>query len=297
MFDLAKNSKKYKSKARQISITYIGGGRVGYPASRRNILTDEDLQFAITNPDNPSSLVSKAPPRIKSIVLRVAGLIASNNQKQEFTLNQQTQPTERDMRLRLNFWDEYNYATACNLPMRMSAILQTTMPLEDWIGFYESNDKKMAYIFTAPKSYANAMRGILQKGLDRLEEIMSLPFYDAETGKVNTSVVAQVLKTFQLVDLRVKGAIVQKLQVDQRTVNVDVSQERMEQMQLQQLQSLSLDELESLDQKITRIEKVKAHQIENLPDHARTEVEILENGVSPPYQDVILRRHKDATAE
>ena len=107
------------------------------------------------------------------------------------------------------------------------------------------------------------MRHLLHRGTDRLYEIMELPFVDAD-GRTNTAAIAQFLKVFQMIDLRVKGAVTQRVQIEQKSLNVNttvMSDDNAGRL----LESLDMSELETLEKKLNRIERNKGALLDQLP--------------------------------
>ena len=257
-----------------------GGERV---SSTNNKLTyrattpvaKETLDNTIFDENNPDSLFNVIPDRIKPVLRRLGPRMARVLYSKEADLREYVQPDERDERVRLAFWDEYNHATQVGKKMSMAAILHGVMSWEAWVNVYEPNDKKMQWVFCAPVSYQVAMRNILQKGTDRLMEIMSLPIKDAK-GNVDTKVVVNILKAFQLVDLRVKGAVAQKLHIQQQSVNLNhhvnspgIHVETGKPLNPLSLSHLGLEELEALEKRIERARRDSKRLAASLSEEER----------------------------
>lgn len=222
-------------------------------------VSEKSLDNTIFDESNPDSLFSLVPDRIKPVLQRLKPRMARVLYCTEIELKDYIKPDERDNRIRLAFWDEYNHATQVGKRMSLSGFLHGVMSWEVWVNVYEPSDKKMQWVFCAPVSYQVAMRNILHQGTERLMEIMSLPIKDPKTGAIDSKVIVNILKAFQLVDLRVKGAVAQKLHIQQQSVNlnhnVNSTQPHIEggsALNPLQLNTLGLEDLQQLEKRIEK---------------------------------------------
>ena len=221
---------------------------------------DENLRLTFFDEGNPLSLVNKVWAELRQPMEQVAKIYAKEFLFHEAQIKAFCKPDERDIRARLCFWDEYALACAADRPMRKECVLGEVTP-EIWRKVYLRNYRKLLFVLHQPSSYATSMRRLLDIGIDRLYEIMDMPII--RNGLPDHKAVANILKAFQLVDLRVKGAVVQRLQIDQRSLNVnqniDVSNTE------RQLAFMSMQELESMKTKLAEIEAKRAVVVESLP--------------------------------
>jgi hypothetical protein len=184
----------------------------------------EVVEASVLNPHQESSLLNVAPLKVVPLIMRVRESLPELAVASEDWLRKYLKPDERDERLRLSFWDEYNIVTAGTYKrrMRLESILSGICNNNTWEKVYACNDKKLLWVLTPPKSYVQSMNYILHLGTERLSEIMSLPIKD-EDGNVDHKAASLILKAFEMVDMRVKGGIIQKMQVEQKNLNVHVS--------------------------------------------------------------------------
>lgn len=249
--------------------------------------SDRLAAFSIFDEKNPCSVVNLVPPTMREAMQRCIKEATYLTHATEAQIRANVKPDERDERLRLAFWDEYNYATSVGAPMRIAHVIKGICSVETFYQFYLPNNKKLAWIITPPKFYSQGMKYILHLGLDRLTEIMSAKVVD-EDGRLDTRTAALILKTFQLVDLRVKGAIMQKVQIDQRTLNMnaEVKAEELQQMQLRQLQTMSPKDLEELERRAAIAEKAAASFERRLPEDQKQEViDLVTGNIELPIRD------------
>jgi hypothetical protein len=216
-------------------------------------LPENALEGTIYDPNNPDSLINIIPERVRPVLMRIKDKMPRVLFQTEGELRQYIHPDDRDERLRLAFWDEYNHATAHGKMMSLSAFLHGVAAWETWVTVYEPNDKKMMWMFCPPVSYQSAMRNILHRGTERLMEIMSLPILD-DQGKPDSKVIVNILRAFQLVDMRVKGAVTQKLQIQQQSLNVHatINQDMPNIHTGLPVDTLQLEELEKLERRIAQ---------------------------------------------
>lgn len=231
-------------------------------------LPENALDGTIYDPNNPDSLINIIPERMRPVLMRIKDKMPRVLFQTEGELRQFILPDERDERLRLSFWDEYNHSTAHGKMMSLAAFLSGVAAWETWVTVYEPNDKKMMWIFCPPVSYQSAMRNILHKGTERLMEIMSLPILDPD-GKPDSKVIVNILRAFQLVDMRVKGAVTQKLQIQQQSLNVNatITQDMPSIQSGQPVDTLQLEELEKLEKRIAQARRDSRRLISSMsPD-------------------------------
>lgn len=228
------------------------GRRPGRPG-RPKLVSEESLSH-LYDTNNPHALVNVIPERLVPILQRVKDKLPRMLLRTERELRTYCEPDERDDRVRLSFWDEYNAATAAGKRMSLQSIICGACSWEGWVTIYEPNPHKMMWIFTPPTSYVAAMRQILYRGTERLLEIMNMPMVDKD-GKVDTKVATLVLRAWQLADMRVKGGIVQRMQVEQKNLNLNMNADQSAEHARIQLQALQLEELEALERRIDKAKK------------------------------------------
>lgn len=252
----------------------------------------EHLEFSLFDKENPASLINMLPTRLIDVLERVRAQMPRAVFFAERDIRKIVKPDERDERLRLAFWDEYNNSTALRKKMSMNVILDQVTSYDTWTNLYEPDDTKMLWIFTPPRSYANSMKYILHLAVQRLEELMQTPFVNAN-GKFDAQAAALVLKAFQLVDLRVKGAIIQNINIRQQNLNLnaDVTHEQLAERVESQIDQLSLEELEKLDRKLDRVEKQQNRLVANLPAADQQEVIDIKKELDP-HREADLRLPK-----
>lgn len=242
-----------------------------------------EVTDGLFNEDNPAALIAVAPPSFVPVLRSLQADLPKMFFRNDTELRRMIKPDERDDRLRIAFWDEYQAATAVGKRMAVSAFLRVAaVDIIVWEGFYLHEREKLLWIITQPKSYANAMKQILYRGIERFQEIMELKFED-EKGKLDSRALGQFLKAFQLVDLRVKGSIMQKVQIEQRNLNLnaEISNAQMDH-EMAKLANMSLSELEELDQKLEKAKMIEAKMMRALPETDREAILDIKAEINSP---------------
>lgn len=173
----------------------------------------------IFSTENPRSVVNIVPQPVR---LAIEAIPAKYRGKTEHELRLMTKPSQTISNIRTGFWYEYNKAQETRKNMRMSAVVGGVCSRDYFFDYVLKDPRAMAWIVTPPTSYEAALKTALEVGTDRLMEIMQLPLHD-DNGKIQPQVANLVLKAFMLVDLRMKGSIVQKHEIKQETKNLNLN--------------------------------------------------------------------------
>jgi hypothetical protein len=129
-------------------------------------------------------------------------------------------PNATDNRLRLKFWNEYDRAQAEQNRMDMIAVYSGVCSREYFSKRYVQSAEKLAWLMCPPASYEVKMEEALAFGIEQLRDILELPNVGA-TGKLDVKLMELKAKIVAMMDVRVKGAVVQK--VEQKNMNLNIS--------------------------------------------------------------------------
>jgi len=198
---------------------------------------------------NKSSMINMAPPWLQAR-MRSEGMMKYMELPEE-ELEKLVKPSLTLKRLRTNFWREYemihrNYGRTSHQENNISIyrICVGICTNDFFANKIAPNDLLLAWIIRPPVNYEVAMEEALQHGLDRMREILNFPLYKRKFNKDGLPVVDKftgeqvlepdekianiMLKTVAFLDLRVKGAIPQKIhqytqqQINRQSVNYNV---------------------------------------------------------------------------
>jgi hypothetical protein len=172
----------------------------------------------------------------------------------EGSLKDKVHPTLILNRIRMSFWTEYENAVQLKRRMKLSQIIGGICTEYFYQQKILTSNDKMAYILCPPTNYTVQVKEALQAGMETIREIVSAKVLD-DDGFLIPRAADVVLKAVALLDMRVKGAIVQR--VDQRNLNVNLNKDVSPKDALPQ----SVDEL---DQMIEQT-KAKLRQINAAP--------------------------------
>jgi hypothetical protein len=122
-------------------------------------------------------------------------------------------------RVRIALWQEYEMAHLNNRMMRSRQIYAGVCSETAFYHLIE-NPVRLAYILTAPSDYIVTLKEAHDAGLGKLRELFNAKVIDDE-GYMNPKAADVLIKAFAILDARLKGAVIQR--VDQRvlTSNVD----------------------------------------------------------------------------
>lgn len=127
-------------------------------------------------------------------------------------------PTPTMARLRISFWDEYARALDQGSLMVTERIYAGIMSRELFDQDFLCSPSMIGYLLSTPPHYHRAAEEILLLGLERMRDIIELPLIDSK-GRVQGAVLSAVIKAVELLDKRVKGAILQKIAVHQHSTS------------------------------------------------------------------------------
>lgn len=119
-------------------------------------------------------------------------------------------PSPMDNRIRLKFWMEYDYCQHYQKEaIDLARVTSGICSFEYFYRKYITCVSKLSWMLCPPTGYVVKSEEALEFGLDQLREILELPLVDAN-GKVNASLANIKVRITEMLDNRVKGAVVQK---------------------------------------------------------------------------------------
>lgn len=240
---------------------------------------DDDYQkpdIVVTDPSNPRSVINLVPDTLAEVIRRIPSDLLELSEE---ALKDRYRPSQVFNQIRLSFWKEYDRVQMHGLNQMVMSNVYAGVCTHQY--FYQKvvrSREAMCWILCPPTDYMLLMEESLMFGIDRLREILELPLYEdiyakGDDGelevvgkKINTSVGNLILKTVALLDNRVKGAVVQRLETKSLNMNVEASAKDAKSM----LKVLETQNMEELNKRLTdlrrRVEKaqVTAHQQQDI---------------------------------
>lgn len=191
--------------------------------------------------------------------------------------------TPLDTQLRLAFWLEYERCVQRQEKKINLCNVYAGICVEEYFyQHYLSNQYRLAFMLCPPQSYSVKMQEMMELGLARLREIMTMDMIDEKTGKVDTRIAKLVMQAAVLVDLRVKGAVAQRIETVNKSavLHVDLMKNREDlDNRLQQ------NSMELLDAKLKQMEETERRYLAKLQKEADWEAYVRDDPRDP--KDVI----------
>ena len=200
----------------------IKPGKRGYQLSK----AEKEAAVAIYNSQEDSAIVNMVTEKVANRLKEIPPEFLTWSEKAlRRTLERKDELDERDYRLRIAIWDEYNSALGDNLKtMSLNRAMKGVCTNRYFETYVLTNPKKLAWIFFPPADYTKALNEILHLGLREIREIMSMPL-TKEDGKLDYSLMEKKIKIWEKTEARVRGAIPQALNIQQKSVNLNLNKD------------------------------------------------------------------------
>lgn len=225
--------------------------------------------------DDSRSVVRLAPDSIQRKMLEIPDEYKNLD---EPGLRKLIQPTATDNQLRISFWLEYDRVQREFAPkMEMIAILRGIISEDYFYSRYVKDPKRLAWVLIPPKSYTVKLTEMLELGLERMRDILAMD--PKESGKLNTKLLELQVKVAQAMDMRLNGAIAQKLEIENKNTNLNY-----------QLRGTA-QELSNL------IESANMEEIDKKLESLRKKDLMLSKGVHPDPEEIVVESEVVSTPE
>jgi hypothetical protein len=230
----------------------------------QNQFEESGYDFSLLDTNDENSLVSI----INSNILRELILAMPKEYllEHEKDLAKAAKVDHTDACLRMNFWNEFFEARRKNRHMKIARIYSGICGHDYFIARLERHPKILAWVLHPPMDYIANMRAMLAKGLERMEEILGLNFYDKvpqfdskgkpkfdQSGKqvvkkqVNAKVLSEIRQTTQWLHEVVKGSVVQRVAIQQQSTNLNLNAPQPNSL-------YSMEELTKMESQLSRVE-------------------------------------------
>ena len=250
-----------------------------YPDPPKPMLTavevPKGISLSILDEDNPHSLINLVP---KDFATRMKGIDKSYFEMSQVDLEKKVRPDDIMNRLKLRFWDEWQVAllSGVETKVEISSVYYGVCTEEYFYAKVLSKPKVLAWVITPPIDYVVTMRDVLRQGIERLSDIIRLPLVQKtpmkergeyvrdEDGeimyveKVDKAVLSEVSKIVKMLSERVHGAIVQRIDVSQKNLSLDLTPatKRLLENPEDKSPELSNDDLQRLDAQLQHITSI-----------------------------------------
>jgi hypothetical protein len=162
-------------------------------------------------------------------------------------------PTPTDNCLRLRFWEEYErcHATAgTSKGIQDVRVYAGVCTRQFFYDRYLVNPIKVAWMLTPPTSYVTHATEALNFGLQLMREYLEIDARSPD-GKINVKLMELQAKITAMLDQRVKGAVVQRVEQKNMNLNVQTSDAKV-------ASALVGQSMEDINARIKQLEKKAA---------------------------------------
>lgn len=169
-------------------------------------------------------------------------------------------PTKIWNRMRLQFWNEYEYAQAMQTEMNIEKVYLGVCSIDAWRNLCKRNEF-VAWILCPPSNWNTLLQEAVVYWIEEMRSILEEPNKDPSTGKLDHKLVNLKLKIGALLDMRLHGGFTQRVEQLQRNVNINlgpssqIAHDEVQSMTIEQIQK-KLKELEATDRQYSEDRKV-----------------------------------------
>jgi hypothetical protein len=178
-------------------------------------------------------------------------------------------------RLRISLWDEYDRAVRHrDRQIDIARAIYGTCSMGYFVNKFCAVSENVAYIVQPPTDYTKSLKEMVQLSLSQFRDVLALP-NTKPNGDPNTKLIEAKTKIFQHVEMRLKGAIIQR--IDQRNINVNFDGDPT-QAPREVTEGLTMDEvdekLKALEQESERLNTPAANnrQVSLMPAQTMSDV-------------------------
>jgi hypothetical protein len=163
--------------------------------------------------------------------------------------------------LRMTLWEEYNRAVSNRTLMYLDRVVRGVLSPNGFYTHVCAIPLRLAYILCPPPDYHTVLGGLHAVALERLRAILELPLtqdvYNKEGevvgSRVNTAAATVILRAYQMLDTRLKGSVVQRVQ--QQSISVQMRGKGAVVPSMSGGGELELLDVNSIDAKIRELEQ------------------------------------------
>jgi len=184
--------------------------------------TTQDV--SIIDMSNPRSIINLVSGKVKEHILALDPELIGQQEKslEQWFRRKHIEIDEVDHRLRLSFWEVYYLTQDRNLAsIDLSKVTRGVCSRDYFYDRFLTDPRKLAWMLCPPTDYMKQLKDINYRVYRKLSGMLELPIVTSK-GEPNTKFIGQLLKVAEMTDTRIRGAVVQKLQVEQQNLNVNM---------------------------------------------------------------------------
>lgn len=167
---------------------------------------------------NPRSLINLLPAWLRREVEKLPSRYYELSEPElRDTYFQGGEADQTTHRVRIGFWDEYDRCQRFGDNIMSAHRIVEGICSPAYLKNVVHEHHKLAYIIIPPAAYELCLKDLHELGFRQARAALSLPIIGTD-GKPNIKLIEAQTKITQHIDMRLKGAVVQR--IDQRNVNV-----------------------------------------------------------------------------
>lgn len=167
---------------------------------------------------DPRSIVNLLTPKIREKLLEVPGELFQLSEAMllKWFRRHDIELTAVDHRLRIKLWDEYHLTQdEQRSAMNLRAIFHGVCSKQFFYQIYLNEPRRLAWLLCQPPEYEVEVKRLHEKASKEMEKILAIDHFNHK-GEPNSGLIAKKIQLYKILDDRMKGAVLQKVQVDQR---------------------------------------------------------------------------------
>ena len=212
----------------------------------------EEIPLEIWDINNPASVINLLPPSVRALLTNAKEKVPHLLDMDERVLwkelrSQDKSPSVSDSRLRMKFWNEYERAAALGERMNLPNIYLGVCSPDYFQNRYILMPEKVAWMLCPPASYVVKMEEALAYGVEQLRDILELPLVDAK-GRPDMKLAELKAKIVAMLDIRVKGAIVQKVENKTTSLNINTTDKQV-------AKAMLFNSMEDIERRMKELDK------------------------------------------
>lgn len=182
-------------------------------------LAPSALEISLSDEANPRSVFNLVPKVVGErfrLYLKEHGELFNKDEVQlhKYLHKFAQDPNPVDNRLRLKFWIEYERAQMDEASkMNMTSVIGGICTREFFYDSYLTKPERVAWLLCPPTNYMIKVSEALEYAIEEMRDILAIPHITEDVNgkkRVNTALMANKLKIFELMHNIVKGVPVQR---------------------------------------------------------------------------------------
>lgn len=166
-------------------------------------------EVIIIDKNDPRAVINLVPSAFARSIEVVAEKYPHYLAESELELQVLLRPTDLDDRLRVAFWAEYERSQDNNRAMQMKNVYGPFISKQHFYATIMESPQRIAWIIKPPENHMLSSEASLHNGKNTMAKIMRMEVFD-DAGNIDTKRASIFLKAYEMLENRVRGAVVQK---------------------------------------------------------------------------------------